>query len=131
MPHLYLAITAHVYGHLAQVGPVVAALAERVPGLRVTVHSELSPQVLAGWLPAGFLRLDGATDPGMVMAGPLQVRWAQSVAGFEAFLATAPSRLAALRRLFLADTPDLVRADVPWLPLLAARELAIPAVALS
>ncbi len=131
MPHLYLAITAHGYGHLAQVGPVVAALAAYLPGLRVTVHSELPPQVLAAWLPAGFRQLDGAADPGMVMAGPLQVCWAESVAAYEAFLATAPRRLASLRRLFLADPPDLVLADVPWLPLLAARDLDIPAVALS
>ena len=37
MPHLFVSLTAHGYGHLAQVAPVVAELTRRLPGLRLTV----------------------------------------------------------------------------------------------
>ena len=130
MPHLFLAVTAHGYGHLAQSSPVVEALARRLPELRVTLQSDIAPGFAQVRLPPGFTQIPQAADPGFLMDGPLVTRWAESLANYVQFEADYERHLdrqvATLRTL----APDLVLADVPWLPLEAARRLGIPAVGL-
>ncbi|WP_295389820.1 hypothetical protein [uncultured Thiodictyon sp.] len=130
MPHLLLAVTAHGYGHLAQSSPVVEALARRLPGLRVTLQSDIDPRFARARLPPGFTQIREATDTGCLMDGPLVTLWPETLAAYIRFEADYEQRLerqmATLREL----APDLVLADVPWLPLEAARRLGIPAVGL-
>jgi hypothetical protein len=130
MAHLFLAVTAHGYGHLAQVAPVVVALAERLPNLRVSLQSDIDPSVARGRLPPGFRHLQEPTDVGLLMDGPFTTRWEESVLAYEAFEANYERRLRRQREIFEQDPPDLVLADVPWLPLQAALIMGIPAVAL-
>jgi hypothetical protein len=130
MPHLLLAVTAHGYGHLAQAAPVVAELARRMPGLRVTLQGDVDPGFARDRLPAGFTQVPGSTDPVLLMNGPLVIRWEESLPVYARFEADydrhLERQLDGLRRL----APDLVLADVPWLPLDAARRLGIPAIGL-
>ena len=67
-PHLLLAVSGHGYGHLAQCAPVINALWDRVPALRVTVCSQLERVVIAG-------RLDRHPEPdalkGKVLGQPI------------------------------------------------------------
>ncbi len=131
MPHLFVSLTAHGYGHLAQVAPVVAELTRRLPGLRLTVQGDLSPALLRARLPGDLRHLREAADLGLVMDGPLVTRWDQSLAAYARFVAEQDLHLARQQAILAADPPDLVLADVPWVPLLAARALGIPAVGLS
>jgi UDP:flavonoid glycosyltransferase YjiC (YdhE family) len=131
MPHLFISLTAHGYGHLAQVAPVVAELARRMPGLRLTVQGDLESALVRARLSGDLRHLREAADPGLVMDGPLVTRWDQSLVAYEQFVAEQDLHLARQRAVLAADPPDLLLADVPWIPLLAARALGIPAVALS
>jgi hypothetical protein len=54
MRHLFVSLTAHGYGHLAQVAPVVADLVRRMPDLRLTLQGDLDPGLARSRLPAGF-----------------------------------------------------------------------------
>jgi hypothetical protein len=130
MPHLLLAVTAHGYGHLAQSSPIVEALARRCPGLRVTLQGDIDPEFARRRLPAGFAQLAQAADLGLVMDGPLTIRWAESLAAYADFELGYERRLDAQTRLIEGLAPDLVLADIPWLPLDAARRLGIPGVGL-
>lgn len=130
MPHLLLAVTAHGFGHLAQSAPVIHALARRLPGLRVTLQSDVSPGFARRRLPPGFEQVAEATDVGLLMDGPMVTRWADSLAAYAAFDAEYEPRLARQMERLRRLAPDLVLADVPWLPLDAARRLGIPGVAL-
>ncbi|MCG6897570.1 MAG: hypothetical protein LJE61_09745 [Thiocapsa sp.] len=130
MAHLFLAVTAHGYGHLAQAAPVVTALARRLPGLRITLQSDIDPGFARSRLPRGFTHLREATDVGLLMDGPLCTRWSESVAHYADFEASYGRRLAHEIAVLRRAAPDLVLADVPWLPLDAARRLGIPAVGL-
>lgn len=130
MPHLLLAVTAHGYGHLSQVAPIVAALARRVPDLRLTLQSDIDAELARMRLPFGFTHLREATDVGLMMDGPLRSRWSDSLARYEDFEARYAQRLEREMRLLGRLEPDLVLADVPWLPLDAASRLGIPAVGL-
>ena len=130
MPHLLLAVTAHGYGHLAQCSPVVEALSQRVPGLRITLQSDIDPGFARYRLPPGITHRQESTDPGFLMDGPLVTRWRESLTAYADFEA-AYDRHLERQLITLRDlAPDLVLADVPWLPLEAARRLGIPAVGL-
>jgi UDP:flavonoid glycosyltransferase YjiC (YdhE family) len=130
MTHLFLAVTAHGYGHLAQVAPVVHALAARLPAMRLTLQGDIDVAVARARLPGDFRHLPEAADVGLLMDGPLSTRWEESLPAYEAFEAAYSHHLERQLRLFKADPPDLVLADVPWLPLDAAGSLGIPAAAL-
>lgn len=130
MAHLFIAVTAHGYGHLAQVAPVIEALSRQRPGLRVTLQSDIDPQLASGRLPAGFTQIHEATDIGLLMDGPLTTRWSDTLPLYNEFGADYGRRLRQEMTLLERAAPDLVLADVPWLPLDAARRLGIPAVAL-
>ncbi|WP_200387063.1 hypothetical protein [Thiocapsa imhoffii] len=130
MPHLLLAVTAHGFGHLAQVAPVIDELIRRWPRLRLTLQSDIDPDLARRILPAPFQHLPEATDVGLLMDGPLRTCWADSVKHYAAFEADYDQHLEREISLLRAAAPDLVLADVPWLPLDAAHRLGIPAVAL-
>lgn len=129
-PHLLLAVTAHGYGHLAQSAPVVAALVRRIPGLRVTLQGDLDPAFALQRLPPGFAHIQEAADVGLPMDGPLRTRWAEGLDAYAAFEADYERHLRRQMGVLKDLSPDLVLADVPWLPLDAARRLGIPAVGL-
>jgi hypothetical protein len=130
MPHLFLAVTAHGYGHLAQSAPVVEALLRRVPEVSVTLQGDIDPAFARRRLPAGFTQIHEATDVGLLMDGPLVTRWDESLEAYRAFDAEYHRRLERQMDLLRDLAPDLVLADVPWLPLDAAHRLGIPAVGL-
>ena len=130
MPHLYIAVTAHGYGHVAQVAPIADALSRRLPGLRVTLQGTVPRAFVAARMPAACRYLEQAADVVLPMDGPLRARWEEGLEVYRAFDAEHPHHLARQRALLEQDPPDLLLADVPWLPLQAARELGIPAVGL-
>lgn len=130
MTHLLLAVTAHGYGHLAQSAPVVEAIGRRIPGLEVTLLGDVDPAFARLRLPPGFRHVPLRTDPGLQMDGPLRPLWEQSLADYLRFETEYDERLRELTGLLGRLKPDLVLADVPWLPLDAARCLGIPAAAL-
>lgn len=130
MPHLFIAITAHGYGHLAQVSPLAQALQQQIPRLRITLQSRLSPSVAKARMPAGYRHIEQNADVALPMDGPLRALWHEGLDLFARFDAEHQQHLARQRELLQQDPPDLLLADVPWLPLEAARDLDIPAVAL-
>ena len=130
MPHLFIAVTAHGFGHLAQVGPVAQALVAAVPELRITLQGPIAPDFAASRLPPGFRHIETAADVALPMDGPLQVRWDEGLALYNDFDADHAHQVARQQALLAADPPDLLLADIPWVPLIAARTLGIPAVAL-
>ncbi|HSO81400.1 MAG TPA: hypothetical protein VLR48_02125, partial [Thiocapsa sp.] len=130
MSHLFLAVTAHGYGHLAQAAPVVHELARRLRGLRITLQSDIDPGFARSRLPPGFAQIQEATDIGLLMDGPLDTRWSESLIRYADFEADYDRRLEHEIALLRGAAPDLVLADVPWLPLDAARWAGLPGVAL-
>jgi hypothetical protein len=127
---LFIAVTAHGYGHVAQVAPVVAEMVQQLPNLRVTVQGTVDTAYVASRLPAGFRHVKAAADVALPMDGPLQVGWDEGLERYTRFEAEYGRHMAAQLARFEQDPPDLVLADIPWLPLDAARRLGIPAVGL-
>lgn len=130
MAHLFVAVTAHGYGHLAQVAPVLHELRRRLPKLALTLQGSVAPTFVASRLPGGFAHIPTPADVPLPMDGPLTTRWRDGLADYLAFDAEYPAHCARQRQLFEQTRPDLVLADIPWLPLDVARTMGIPAAGL-
>jgi hypothetical protein len=126
-----VALTAHGFGHAAMTAPVVNALADKLPGLRVTLQSNHPVDFLSGRFAMPFEQISGSDDFGLLMIAATSIDLDLSAAAYlelHGRLADTVSQQAArMRRLGV----DLVLANIGYVPLLAAREAGIPAIALS
>ncbi len=129
-PHLFVALSGHGFGHLAQIAPVLNALRRRQSALRLTVQCAIPEAVLRRRIHGDFEYIPEATDVGMVMASAVDTLAPESLAAYRAFHADWKVRLARQQNLLTRLEPDLVFADIPYLPLAAAAPLGIPSVAL-
>ena len=129
-PHLLLALSGHGYGHLAQCAPVINALWQQLPSLRLTVCSTLPHAVMAERLDCTFTSL--AIELDVVL--PMSSAWEVDVpAARQAWSRFHEDNDAGLQRdidLLGGIKPDLVLADIPYRILSAAQAAGIPAVGL-
>lgn len=131
MKHLLVAVSAHGFGHLAQVAPVLNRLRELRPELRITLRSALARERLAGRIAGPFAHDPQADDFGMQQQDALTVDTAASARAYQAFHSDWPQRVASTARALEARAPDLILADVPYLTLAAAAQAQIPSIAMS
>lgn len=130
IPHGYVALSGHGFGHLAQAAPVLNEWRRRCPGARLTIQTVLPEEILRERIAGEFTVITGAADFGMLMVNALEVKVAESLAAYRAFHAEWAERLAWQERMLREAAPDFVLADVPYLTLAAAARLGIPALAL-
>ena len=128
--HLYVALSGHGFGHLAQVAPVLNEWRRRWPQARLTLQSLLPEPVLRTRIAGQFAIVFGAADFGMLMVDALEAKVGESLAAYRTFHAEWEARLAWQENLLREAAPDLVLADIPYLALAAAARLDIPALAL-
>lgn len=128
--HLFLAVSGHGLGHLCQVAPVVNRLRALRPGLRLTVQAAVPERRLHERIEGEFIHIPEAADFGMVMDNALDVRVEDSLAAYRDFHADWEAHLALQCDRLRSHSPDLVLANVPYLPLAAAQRLGIPCAGL-
>jgi hypothetical protein len=126
--HLLVDISPHGYGHIAQCAPVVNALGERLPRLRVTVRSAAPRPVLASHFQGELQVLAPGPEPGLVMADAMTVLPRASYDTYRAFHARWDAEVAEAARALKTLRVDLVLSAVSCLPLAAARRAGVPAV---
>lgn len=125
-----VAISGHGYGHLAQILPVLDALAETLPTLRLTLRTSLPPALLEQRIPLPFQLLPGELDFGMRMNTALAVDIDASAADYRQLHQAWPQRVADEAEKMKASGADVLLADIPYLALAAAQRVGIPAIAL-
>jgi hypothetical protein len=128
--HVLVAITAHGFGHAAQVAPVLNALRKRVSDVRLTLLSSLPPAYLQGRIQGGFEQIKAAPDFGLVMNSALDINLDASAAAYRDLHDDWAGRVRHEANRLERLAPDLVLADVPYLTLAAAAQAGIPALAL-
>ena len=129
-PHLFVDISAHGFGHLAQVAPILNALASRMPKLRLTVRSALPLERLRIRLKPDFVHIAKSSDFGFVMLDAVQIDYAATATAYRAQYANWSQRVAEEARFLTQQRPDLVLTDVAYLPLAGAAQAGIPAVSM-
>ena len=129
MKHLFVDISSHGYGHLAQTAAVINALTAYRP-VRLTVRSGLTQEQLARRIQAPFTHIHEASDFGFVMHDALRVDLDASAARYREAYADWPQRVADEARLLEQVAPDLVLSNISPLPLAGAAAADIPALAM-
>lgn len=128
--HLFVDISSHGFGHLAITAPVLAALAERVPELRLTLRSALPEPLLRARIAHPFALIAESSDVGYRMIDATRIDLPASAAAYRAAHADWPGRVAAEARFLAALAPDRVLSNVSYLPLAGAAQAGLPALAL-
>ncbi|MFH2135890.1 MAG: hypothetical protein ABII81_12080 [Pseudomonadota bacterium] len=130
MKHLLVDISAHGYGHIAQTAPVLNLVAQRLPGLRVTVRSHAPTEYLRKRILFPFEHRHSSLDFGMTMLDAVRVDVPQSLAVYREYHIAWRQKVDAAAETMRALQPDLLLANVPYLSLAAARVAGIPSVAM-
>ncbi len=128
MPHLLVDISYHGFGHVSQTAPVVNALVQMLPGLRVTVRTAAPAAILQQRFRCEFAHISTSFDFGMAMANAVDVLADKSSAAYREFHADWEAKVGREALAIRALKPDLLLANVPYLSLAAARRADVPAV---
>jgi len=128
--HIFVDISSHGFGHLAQVAPILNALATRVPDLRLTIRSGLPSEKMRARIAAPFEHIVGRSDFGFVMLDAVRIDHAATAEAYCAWHAHWTLRVAAEAEFLRRLAPDLVLTDVAYLPLAGAATLNTPAVSM-
>lgn len=127
---LLAAISHHGLGHLAQVAPVVQALAARCADLELTIWSGLDSAALQRRIALPFTHRWQAADVGLVMLDAMRVDRAASHAAYRRFHADWDGRVAEVAAWLRVQGFDTVLADAAYLPLAGAQRAGIRAIGL-
>src|ERR687892_2642297 len=125
---LYVAISYHGFGHIAQIAPVVNELTRRIPGLRVVIQCAAPARILRRHFASEFEPIPVAPDIAMVMADSLKVLPEASYTAYVDLHRQWQKRVRREAQRLRELKPALVLANVPYLPLTAAASVGIPSV---
>lgn len=129
MTHLFVDISSHGFGHLAQTAPVLNALSASRP-LQLTIRSGLSKAQLARRIHQPFTHLHEASDFGFVMHDALRVDLASSAQRYQEAYANWPERVEQEAALLTSLQPRLVLSNISPLPIAGAAKAGIACMAM-
>ena len=130
MSHLFVDISSHGLGHLAQVAPSLNELTRRRPDLRLTIRSGVPTGKLRARIRSDFTHIAGSSDFGYVMLDAVRIDFAATSAKYRAQHAHWEQRVADEAAQLAALKPDLVLTDVAYLPLAGAARAGIPSLSM-
>lgn len=127
---LVVYISGHGYGHVAQVAPVLNQLGQRYPQLQLLICSAVSEAFLRSRIHVTFSYQPRSADFGMLMQSAFKVDVAASVAAYIAFHSDWQQKLDSEIAWLREQQATAVFCNVAYLPLAAAQQLGLPALAL-
>jgi hypothetical protein len=130
-PHLLVCISSHGFGHIAQAAPVINALHERIPELKVTVHSMAPLNHLRTCIRAPFQYLREAGDIGMLMSSALDVRVDETAEAYHRLHRDWGQKVTIEAQTLREIAPDFLLSNAGYLPLAGAYRAGIPCAGMS
>ena len=130
MPLIWAAISAHGFGHAAQVVPVLNALKQLVPHLRVVLRTTVPEPFFRNRLTVPWVMNAVQQDIGCLQNGPLTIDVDETWRAHHRFHLTWDDRVQAEVDAIQTARPDVILADTPYLAVAAGKKSAVPTVAL-
>ena len=130
MPLIWAAISAHGFGHAAQVVPVLNTLGRRIPGLRTILRTSVPASFFQRRLAIPWELSPSQQDIGCVQQGPLTIDAEATWREHSRFHATWEDRVQAEVDAMRKARPNLILADTPYLAIAAGATAGLPTVGL-
>ena len=123
-------VTPHGFGHAARASALLAALAERLPGLEIEIWTTVPRWFFEDSLVFPFLYRELTCDVGLVQRSPVEEDLPATVAALERFwhADTEKARTREVAEELVARGTRLVLGDIAPFGLVAAREAGVPSV---
>ncbi len=129
-PHLFVDISSHGFGHLAQAAPILNELRRLRPDLRLTLRCGLPLEKLRSRVAGEFAHIEQRSDFGFVMLDAVRIDFATTATAYRTQHADWAQRVADEAARLGPLQPDLVLSDVAYLPLAGAAQAGIPSLAM-
>jgi len=130
MPLIWCSISAHGFGHAAQVVPVLNELGPLVPSLKVILRTEVPARFFEDRLHVPWELSPAQQDIGCVQRGPLQIDVEATWAAYQGFHADWDARVGVEAEAIRSAAPDLVLANISHLAIEAGSRAHVPTVGL-
>ncbi len=127
--HILFAVSSHGYGHLSQMAPVVNALKQAYPEYTVSIQTALPPEILTARIKVPFNPINFDADVGLLMDDAVTVKTEATRLAYRTFHDHWEDNFQKQLDILQSSNVDLVMADIPYLPLLAAQELSLKTIA--
>lgn len=128
---LYLSISAHGFGHIGQMTPILNKLASQYSNqIRFIIQSGAERKLLQQFFYFEFEHIHRADDMGMLMANSLDVQAEPTHQAYLEFHDNWAQRLEEKTREIAAYNPDAVLSNIAYLTLAAGKALNLPTLAL-
>lgn len=131
MPHLVAYVTGHGFGHATRMAAVLAAVAGRVPGLRLSIVSTAPEWLFRLNLPMPFTYRARALDAGVIQVDSIRLDLHRTLAAATRLLAEQAQAVADESAYLSREGADLVVADIPPAAFLAAEQAGVESVGIS
>jgi hypothetical protein len=129
--HLLVEISGHGFGHLAQTAPVLNALRQRLPGIRLTVRTAIPRAAVARRIKGAFSHIPMEVDPGLQMASAVHVRVKASHRAYCQYHADWNRSVEREAENISQLGADCLLTNVSYRSLAAAARAGVPCVAMS
>ena len=131
MPLIWSAISAHGYGHAAQVVPVLNELGRQIPALRVILRTNVPRHFFESRMTVPWELRPAQMDIGCLQHGPLTMDWDVTWQAHRIFHANWDTRLQEETTAIREARPDLVIGNTPYLAMAAGAAAGVPTVAIA
>ncbi|MBF0584180.1 MAG: hypothetical protein HQL80_08100 [Magnetococcales bacterium] len=121
-------VSGHGFGHIAQTAALVNRLAAELPALQLHIISPLPRPLLARMIGVEFSLECRAQDVGLLQSDPMRIDLSATAQAVRRLHDDWSRQLAVEKASLSAWRPDLVLANIPYLPIAAAAELGIATV---
>lgn len=129
-PHLFVDVSSHGFGHLAQVAPILNEFARIHPDCRITLRSGLPPEKLHSRIHCDFAHIYERSDFGYVMLDAVRIDFAATAEAYRTQHANWQQRVDDEADALARIRPDLVLTDVAYLPLAGAAKAGIASLSM-
>ncbi len=128
--HILFAVSSHGYGHLSQTAPVINALKQAYPEYTVFIQTALPSAILSARIKVPFKHIAFDGDVGLLMDDAVTVKTEATRLAYRTFHNHWEENFQKQLTILRNNKVDLLVADIPYLPLLAAQKLGIKTLAL-
>lgn len=122
-------ITAHGYGHGTRSCDIINALHTAAPDVEIIVKTDLPLAFMQSRLPSAIEIVQSAFDVGLIQKDSIQVDLEASIDAVERFYANESNLIAGEMAFIDRENVSVVVADIPAIPLEAAKQACVPAIA--